>query len=140
MAGDYRALRSYVDSREDWAEYDDAAKVVALNTYKGKIPQPIYESDLIAVLSTESIGQVLNWSNYGLVKADIDRQNQVGLKLWAMVLVPMGKINAEEAAAITALCNREIDGGPTVAQSIAGWDQSVTIDDLRSDAYSMAGG
>lgn len=140
MAGDYRALRAYVDSRADWAPLDDAAKVAALNA-PSDVLLPLTESRLMGSLAKASRNNLVNWSNLPKLMDDIAAQNRTGVGMWAVALCDAGKIlDAERDAVLASLVETGNGNGPTAARSIPGWDQPVTIGDLQSEAYAEAKG
>ena len=140
MAGDYRALRAYVDSRADWAPLDDAAKVAALNA-PSDVLLPLTESRLMGSLAKASRNNLVNWSSLPKLMDDIAAQNRTGVGMWAVALCDAGKIlDAERDAVLASLVETGKGNGPTPARSIPGWDLPVTIDDLQSEAYAEAKG
>lgn len=140
MAGDYRALRAYVDSRADWAQLDDAAKVAALNA-PSDVLLPLTESRLMGSLAKASRNNLVNWPNLPKLMDDIAAQNRTGVGMWAVALCDAGKIlDAERDAVLASLVETGKGNGPTSARSIPGWDLPVTIDDLQSEAYAEAKG
>jgi len=140
LAGDYRALRAYVDSRADWAPLDDAAKVAALNA-PSDVLLPLTESRLMGVLGKASRNNLVNWPVLPRLMDDIADQNREGVGMWANALFDAGKIlETEKDAVLMALAATGNGNGPTPARSIPGWDLPVTIDDLQSEAYAEAKG
>lgn len=140
MAGDYGALRSYVASRQDWAALDRAAKLAALNAHAGKVPAPMYFAELTAMvpatISAASFLKVWQHDRFDRFYNDVLTQNVFAVEnLYPAVFVMDGTLQQAEAAALVAYASRTVDGGPTVAQSIAGWDLPVTADDLAAAGY-----
>lgn len=135
MAGDYRALRAYVDSRADWAPLDDAAKVAALNA-PSDVLLPLTESRLMGSLAKASRNNLVNWPVLPKLMDDIAAQNRAGVGMWAVALCDAGKIlEAERDAVLASLAEPGSGSGPTPARSIPGWGLDVTLDDLRSEKY-----
>jgi hypothetical protein len=102
------ALRARVT---DWSATDEAL-VAALNapdrpnpTPQGTVPAPLSESALLALLTDPTNGslvRLVEWPNFGLLKADIAAQNRAGVLLWAQALAAAGLIAPGEAGALSA--------------------------------------
>jgi hypothetical protein len=105
------AIAAIRDHVSDWSP-DDATILESLNaaTVANPSPQPdiakpVAESTFLTALTdteNQSLGKLLNWVNFGMVKADIEASNRVGIGLWCQVLPMLGLITAGEAAAIAA--------------------------------------
>jgi hypothetical protein len=102
-----------------WAgNADNALLATALNTEQvdnpvaqPTVPRVMYESELAAILSDPtkdsdptngSLAKLLNWTNFGLVKADIVANNLVGIALWATELELLGILTSAQKAAVQA--------------------------------------
>ncbi|MDR3634343.1 MAG: hypothetical protein P4L84_11110 [Isosphaeraceae bacterium] len=95
-----------------WAAHTDAQVLSAIQAatvanpiaVAAQLPNVLDESALIGLLndpSNGSLAKLLNWVNFGLVKADIDASNRTGVDLWAQKLQLLSIITAGEAGNIT---------------------------------------
>lgn len=134
-------IRAHVES---WTG-DDATIRDALNdpvvdnpTPQANVPRVLYESELATLLNDPDNGslvKLLNWVNFGLVKADIASQNRAGIALWAGELELLGILTAGEAAAVQGYALTPIPDPAYRAQ--IGWAEanigrSVDLADIRA--------
>jgi hypothetical protein len=73
---------------------------------QGSKPSVMYESSLMELLSPSSLVKVLNYTNFGLVKNDLDNQNVLGVTLWADALLALSLITSDESQAIKTYAQR----------------------------------
>jgi hypothetical protein len=124
----------------NWAQTDsqiaaslNAATVANPVQAAPQIPNAISESALMGTLSQASQTALLNWVNLGLVKADVESQNRVGLLLWATKLVLAGVITSADATALTTYLNgttADPSWTATIPAPIAALGRLVDADDI----------
>jgi hypothetical protein len=106
-------------------------------TPQAQFPAPLYESELLGLLTPASIAKFRDHVNFGLVKADIARGNRTGVQLWAHIFaatLPGGFLTPAEVAAIETYCARTVPDpawSPTVAWTRAAFGRPLTADDVR---------
>ena len=101
--------------RSPYAALDDTHRAAYLSVPEGtianpvtvapQVPAPVYESAFMGLLtdsSNNSVVKLATWSNFGLLKADIEASNRPGLGIWCQVLTKAGFMTAGEASAIIA--------------------------------------
>lgn len=100
------AIRSHV---ADWGPDDPAiaddldTPSIANPVPQGTVPNPLYESALLSLLTDAvngSLVKLINWPNFGLLKADIEAQNRDGVLLWCQALTAAGILTQGECEAI----------------------------------------
>lgn len=144
MAGDYRALRRYVRASQalrglDNSEADRPILLAALRKRTDGLPV-LKESELLGRLGPDAQGKLLAWNNLALVLADVKAQNRTGLGMWANALYGAEMIaEAEKDAILQYLAATSPGTGPMLSETVPGWNQAVTADDLASEKYAEAG-
>jgi hypothetical protein len=114
----------------DWTP-SDATIAASLNTPsianptpQGQIAAPVYESELLGTLTDQGNGslvKLINWPNFGLLKADIEIQNRAGIGLWCQALTLAGYITQGEASAIVTYLGSAV-ADPSY-QTLLSWAQ-----------------
>lgn len=124
----------------DWGPTDQAI-ADTLNTpdranpvAQGVIDNPLYESALLSLLTdatNNSLVKLINWPNFGLLKADIKAQNRDGVSLWCQALTLAGIITQAECGSIsTYVTGTQADPN---WQSQISWAQAVIGRAVDSD-------
>lgn len=142
------AIAAIQDHVIDWGP-TDAVIATSLNepaitnpTPQGVIPNPLYESALLPLLNDPangSLGKLVLWTNFGLLKSDIRAGNRDGVLLWCQILTAVGYITMGECQAIEAyVAGTQAD---PVWQAQISWAQvnigrSVDSDDIAASRPS----
>lgn len=124
--------------------------MVANPVAQPQIPRTMEESDLAGLLTDQANGslkQLLNWVNFGLLKADIDNQNHAGVGIWAMKCEMLGLITTAEAVAVQAYAAETIPDpswpaqvpGPTPKARLFGADKTWTQADDGAENPEVPG-
>jgi hypothetical protein len=95
----------------DWAAGNTGAVAAALNAPRPElavpVPRTLYESEIGTLLTAGSLAKFRDHVNFGLVKADIERGNHLGVWLWTAKFadtLPGGFLLPAEVAAVQGYC------------------------------------
>lgn len=123
--------------RAEYAGLSDADALAYLKAKRTAGPVPMYESELAGLLTdgaNNSLVKLLNYVNFGLVKADIEAQNRAGVALWAGKLALLGILTAAEASAIQSYTQRTENNTPIA------WASGIQVGHIVSARALIAAG